>query len=81
MVTPMVKHIDIPVYFLPEQFNNGPFITKYEKYSVVPEDMCTKPCSYTIISQINKWINGFRLYPTSDTEHYRLMRLYYFAVN
>ena len=32
IVTPRVKHIYIPFYFLQEQFDNGLFITKYEKY-------------------------------------------------
>ena len=53
-VTPRVKHMDIPVYFLLEQFDNGLFIPKYDKSSVMPADMCTKPCSGTIISPINK---------------------------
>ena len=32
--TPRVKHINIPVCFLQEQFYNGLFLTKYEKSSV-----------------------------------------------
>ena len=47
----------------------------------MPEDMCNKPCSGPIINQTTKWMTGFRLYPTSDTEHYQLMRLYKFVVN
>ena len=46
-VTPGFKHISIPVCFLQEQFENDLFVPKYEKYSVMLEDMCTKPCSYT----------------------------------
>ena len=75
-VTPRVKHIDIPVCLLQENFDNGLFLTKYEKYSVMPEDMCTKPCSGNIIIRSTKLIHGFRLYPTSDTEHYQFMRLH-----
>ena len=67
IVTPIVKHIDIPVYFLREKFDNGLFIPKYEKSSVMPEDMCTKPCSGPIISWSTKWMTGFRFYPTSET--------------
>ena len=59
-VTPRVKHIDIPVCFLQEQFYNGLFIPKHEKSSVMPEDMCKKPCSGPIISHITKWMTGFR---------------------
>ena len=79
--TPRVKHIDIPVFFLQEKFDNGLFIQKYDKSSVMPEDMCTKPCSGTITSRITKWMTGFRLYPTSDTEHYQFMILQKFIVN
>ena len=66
-VTTRVKHIGIPVWFLQEQFDNGIFITKYDKSSVVPADMCTKPCSVPIISQSNKWTTGFVIYPTTYT--------------
>ena len=38
------KHIDIPVCFLQDQFDNGLFIPKYEYSSVIPADICTKPC-------------------------------------
>ena len=81
MVTPRVKHIDIPVCFLQEKFDNGLFLPKYEKSSVMPEDMCTKPCSVPITSLITKWMTGFRLYPTSETENYQFMRLHECIVN
>ena len=45
IVNPRVKHMYITVYFLQENFDNGLFIPKYEKYSVMLEDMCTKLCS------------------------------------
>ena len=35
IVIPSAKHIDIPVYFLQEQFDNGLFLPKYEKSSVM----------------------------------------------
>ena len=54
IVTPIVKHIDIPVYFLQDQFYNRIFVPKYEKSCVIPEDTCTKPCSGPIISRSNK---------------------------
>ena len=77
-VIPMVKHIDISVCFLQGIFDNGIFVPNYEKYRVVPEDICTKPWSGPIIGQSNKWMTGFRFYPTSDTEHYQLMILHFF---
>ena len=67
IVTPRVKHIEISVCFLQETFGNSFFVIKYEKSSVITEDMCTKPCSEPIISLINKWITGFIFYSTSDT--------------
>ena len=44
IVNPRVKHIDITVCFLQEQFDNGIFLPKYEKSNFMPADMCTKPC-------------------------------------
>ena len=81
IVTPIVEHIDIPIYFLQEKLDYGIFVPKHEKYSVMPTDTCTKPCSGPIISWSNKWMTGFRLYLTSDTEHYQLMILHEFIVN
>ena len=54
MVTTRVKHLDIPVCLLQEQFENGLFLPKYEKSSVVPVDMCTKPCVGPIIDRSTK---------------------------
>ena len=51
-----VKHIDIPVCFIPEQFDNGIFIPKYENSRVMTVDMCTKPRSVPIIRHITKWM-------------------------
>ena len=79
-VTPRVKHMDIPVYFLQAQFDNGIFLPKYKKSSVMPADMCTKTCSGTLISRSTKCMTVFRLYPTSDIENYQLMRLHGFVV-
>ena len=38
-VTPRVKHIYIPVFFLQDQFENGLLLKKYEKSSIMSEDM------------------------------------------
>ena len=65
-VTPRVKNIDIPVYFLQEQFYNGLFLPKYDKYSVMPSDMCTKPFSVPIISRSTKLMTGFIFCPTNE---------------
>ena len=43
-VTTRVKHINIPVCFLQDKFDNGIFLPKYYNSSVMPADMCTKPC-------------------------------------
>ena len=75
IVTPRVKHTDILVCCIQEQFDNGLFIPKYEESSVMTAYMRTKICSGPIISRSTKWMTGFRLYPTSETEHYQFMRL------
>ena len=79
-VTPRVKQIDITVCFLQEKFDNGLFLQKYEKSSVMPADMCKKPCSGPIIIRSTKWMTGFIFYPTSETEHYQFMILHEFIV-
>ena len=81
IVTPRVKHIEITALFVQEPFDNGIFITKHDESSVMPEDMCTKPCPVPIISSSTKCITGFRLYSTSDKEHYQLMILHEIVVN
>ena len=81
MVTHRVKKFSVPVYFLKEQYDNGLFVPKYEKSSVMTADMCTKPCLDPIIIQISKWMNGFVLNTTRDIEHYQLMIFYGFFVN
>ena len=58
-VTPRFKHIDIPVCFLQEQFDYGIFLSQYEKSSVIPAGICTKPCSGPIISRSTKWMTVF----------------------
>ena len=80
LVTPIVKHIDINACFLQEYFDNGIFVPKYEKSSAMITDMCNKSCSGPIIIRSNKWMNGLRLYATSDIEHYQLMILHEFIV-
>ena len=45
IVNPRAKHICIPVGFLQEQFYSDLLLTKYEKYSVMPEDMYIKTMS------------------------------------
>ena len=80
-VTPIVKHIETTACFLQEQFENGLFIPKYYKSSVMLEDMCTKPCSGPIISQSTKWMTGFIFYPSSDKEHCQLMKFHEFVAN
>ena len=76
IVTPRVNHIYTPVCFLLEQFDNNLFLPKYEKSSVMSEDMCTKQCSCPLISRSNRWMTGFILYPDRETEHYQFMILY-----
>ena len=81
IVTPTVKHNDITIYFLLEQFENSIFVLKYDKSSFITEDKCTKSCSGPIISQSNKCMTGFIFYIISNIEHYQLVRLHEVVVN
>ena len=51
-VTPRVNNIDIRVYFLQENFDNGLFVPKYENFSVMRKYMFAKPCLGPIINWI-----------------------------
>ena len=55
-VTPKVKHINIVVCFLQEQYEIFIFITKYEKYVIILAHMCTKPRLGLTISCSTKWM-------------------------
>ena len=79
-VTPRVKHIDIPVCFIQYFFDNGLFVTKNDKSSVMPKYIFNKPRSVLNISWINNWTTGFRFYPSNNNEHYQLMKLHEFDV-
>ena len=74
------KQINITVCFLQEIFDNGILVPKDEKYSVSPADMCTKSFLGPIISRSTKWMTGFWLYSSSDTEHQKLMNFHEFNV-
>ena len=66
IVTPRDKRIDIPIYFLQEQFENGIFFPKCYKTTFMLADMCTKPCTGPIISRGTKFVTELIFYPTSD---------------
>ena len=74
-----VKHIDITVCFIQEQFYNI-FFPKYENSSFMSADMCTKTCSGPIISLSTKWTTGFIFYTDSDTKHHQRVKLHGFYV-
>ena len=76
IVTPRLKHIDLLVFFLQEQLDNGIFVPKYERSSVMPAYMCTKPCLGLVISRITRLITGLSFYQSSYTKHHLLMKLH-----
>ena len=65
IVTHRVKHIDIPVCFLQEKFDNGLFLPKCENSSVLQLYV-----HQTLIRSNNqseyKMYDRFRFYPTSE---------------
>ena len=75
--TPVVKHIDILIFFLKGIFDNGLFIRKYEKSNFMPADVCTKTCLGPIIIKNNKLMTGFKLYLTEYMIVYRTRVLHY----
>ena len=75
LVTPRKKHINIPVCFIQEKYDNGLFIPKYDKCIIISDDFCTKPFPGSIIYFSTKWMSGFCFYSSTNYEHYQLMRL------
>ena len=43
---------------------------------MILDEMCAKPWSGLIISQIKKQVDGFFLYPPNDPDHYNLVALH-----
>ena len=80
-VTPRVLKSILMSIFYKKLLTNVLCVPKYDTSTVIMEDICTKPCSGTIISFITKYMTRLRLHPTSDTDYYQIMILYYFAVN
>ena len=66
IVTPRGKQTDIHVCFI-QKIENYPFVPKYEKYNVIPSNMCNRPYPGSIISLSTKWMTGFILYLAIDT--------------
>ena len=42
-ISPRVKHTETSIYFLKGKYNKDIFTPKYEKATIIPEDMCTRP--------------------------------------
>ena len=74
-LTPNIKHADIPVCFLHEQYNTGLFDIQYVKTDLNFADLNTKP--HTGLTFITKVLNlaGFDFYPPSDSDHFKLLEL------
>ena len=67
--------------FLQKQFDNVILVLEYEKSSIIPEDMCNKPCLGTMISRSTKYITWFCLYLSINIEHHQCMKLHKVDVN
>ena len=80
MVTPILKLIHIPVFFIQEKVENCLFVLKYKNSGIILADICTKTCLVPIISRITEWITGFCFYSSSDTKHHQIMKLQEFGV-
>ena len=50
-VTHRFMNIESKLFFLQEKYDNGLFIPKYDKYTIMPDDMCVKSLYGTIINR------------------------------
>ena len=57
-VTTRVKHINIPDSFIQDQYENGLYIPKYDKYNIIPDDMCTPDWVPLSAESRNWWLGS-----------------------
>ena len=74
-LTPRIKHLDIPISILHEDHKRGVFVAAYCPTDLNISDVNTKPYVGVTLQKKILWITGFRFYPPTDSEHYKLLEL------
>ena len=75
-LTPRVKQLDIIITWLHYHYNRGTFIPLYINTHLNKADMNTKPHGGETLQKHLFSIIGFKLYPPTNSEHYKLLELH-----
>ena len=74
-LTPQVRHLDVKITWLHEQFIRSVFKLIYVHTSLQKADMNTKPHGGQQLIDMYLPLIGYKFYPPSSSEHYKLLQL------
>ena len=74
-ITPGIRHLDVPIAFLQEQFQRHSFKPIYTNTTDQPADINTKPHGGGSLRKIILSLIGFQHFPPSTSEHYKQLQL------
>ena len=74
-ITTNVRHLDIPLAYLQEQYQRLAFDLKYTHTTLQLADINTKPHGGPSLQKATLSLIGFQHYPPSTSNHYKLLEL------
>ena len=74
-VTGRVKHIAVPIHYIPEQIHAGPFIMRKIGTHLNPLDSDTKPNPVPTHFRHYEYTTVIRFHLPQESEHYNLIEL------
>ena len=74
-LTPRIKHLGIPMTVLHEDHQRGVYVAAYCPTDLNISDVNTKPHGGVTLQKKIMWTTGFRYYPPTWSEHYKLLEL------
>ena len=72
-ITSNLKHVDVPLTYLHEQHENGSLACKPCPSNLMQADMLTKQLTGPKHHEQTQWNFGYRYYPPTNSEHYKLL--------
>jgi len=79
-LTPQVRHLDVLITWLHEQYIRGSYNLAYEQSKLMTADVGTKPQPGKQLHQQLQCINGSRYYPQINSRHYNALHLHRYNV-
>ena len=74
-ITPNVRHLDVPLAYLHEQYLRKIFDLHYIITSLQQADINTKPHGGGSLKNVILDLIGFSFYPPASSDHYKLLQL------